>query len=148
MNLRSANQKRIAKRNSRIFYETHCKKCKCELSENEIEYCDDCSDRLNEEANKKEIHETVTGDLFNQLGILQAAGDYAGKYQDEAFELLDLHDAFQNNEWSDIMHDNKGTCYAIYAEDELTCQNAVCFYAEIEKKDCERAYNEAQTHLD
>lgn len=37
-------QRQEAKRASRIFYQTHCKECKCELDEHEIEYCDFCNE--------------------------------------------------------------------------------------------------------
>jgi len=91
---------------------------------------------------------TTTGNLFNHTGILQYAGDYAGKYQQEAYDLLNLKVELKENEWCDIMHDEKGNCFAVYAEDELTCQNADCLYLKMEVSDCEQAYNEAQTHLD
>lgn len=98
------------------------------------------------------INETTTGSLFNHTGILNHAGDYAGKYQQEAFDILVSagfeKELLEDNEWLDIMHDNNGNCYAVYAEDELTCQNADCKYIKIEESDCEQAYNEAQTHLD
>lgn len=98
----------------------------------------------------KTINETTTGSLFNHTGILQAAGDYAGKYQQEAFDLIMDGDEFMWTEetWADIMHDNKGRCYAVIAKGELTSQESECYYAEIEASDCEDAYNEAQTHLD
>lgn len=45
------------------------------------------------------------------------------------------------------MHDSFGTCYAVYAEDSLTCQNVHCVYMELNENDCEKAYKEAQTHI-
>jgi len=100
----------------------------------------------------KTINETTTGSLFNHTGILNHAGDFAGKYQEQAFDIFAKYgiarETLSDNEWLDIMHDNKGKCYAIYAEDSLTCQNAFCAYIEIDESDCEQAYNEAQTHLD
>jgi len=97
----------------------------------------------------KTIETTTTGSLFNHTGILNHAGDYAGKYQQEAFDLITIGEDFMLSEdsWADIMHDNKGKCYAVIAKGELTSQNSECFYAEIEQSDCEEAYNEAQTHL-
>lgn len=99
----------------------------------------------------KNLQYTTTGSLFNHTGILSHAGDYAGKYQDRAFELIDsVYDdelSFINNQWCDIMHDNDGKCYAVFATDALTCQNAECIYVELEQPDCEDAFDEAKTHI-
>lgn len=95
------------------------------------------------------IIETTTGSLFNHTGILSHAGDFAGKYQQEAFDILFKGDDVMWNmdSWSDIMHDKNGKCYAVFAKGELTCQNAECFYAELEDSDCEDAVKEALTHI-
>ena len=95
------------------------------------------------------IQETSTNQLFNLTDVLTHAGDYAGKYQQEAFDLLMQGDDFMWTEdaWADIMHDNKGNCYAIIAKGELT-SDSDCYFANISKEDCISAYNEAQTHLD
>lgn len=97
----------------------------------------------------KEVIKTATGNLFNHTGILTHAGDYAGKYQQEAFDLLMQGDEFMwtDDSWADIMHDNKGKCYAVIAKGELTSQNAECYYAEIEENDCKAAIKEALTHI-
>lgn len=92
----------------------------------------------------KKIIETTTGSLSNQM-ILDHCGDFAGKFQNEAYELLskvcELPE-FENNNWADIMFDENGILYAILAEDSLTCYNAWCYYVELEKKDCPKAFNE------
>lgn len=36
----------------------------------------------------KNITETRSNNLFNELGILHACGDYVGFYQNEAYSLL------------------------------------------------------------
>ena len=36
----------------------------------------------------KTINETTTGSLFNHTGILNHAGDFAGKYQEQAFDIF------------------------------------------------------------
>lgn len=68
----------------------------------------------------KNITETRSNNLFNELGILHACGDYAGFYQNEAYSLLELDYELEGTEWCDIMSDSKGNQYAIYAEGELT----------------------------
>lgn len=97
----------------------------------------------------KNLNETTTGNLFNSVGILKEAGDYAGKYQDEAYRLINELESIEleKDSWCDILHDSKGKCYAIYAEGELTCQNAKCLFVELGSEDCQTAYDEAQTHL-
>lgn len=42
MNNWSWQQRQENKRNSRIFYSTHCSECKSELEENEHKMCDSC----------------------------------------------------------------------------------------------------------
>jgi hypothetical protein len=98
----------------------------------------------------KTLNETKTGQLFNELGILSQAGEYAGEYQQEAFNLiseLETLPEFEGNMWADIMHNNKGNCYAVYAEDALTCQDARCLYVQVDREDCKSAYDNAQTHI-
>lgn len=90
----------------------------------------------------KNLIETTTGTLANQM-ILTHCGDYAGEFQQEAFDLLneveDIKD-FEGNEWCDIMFDREGNVYAIWAEDALTCWNADAKYIELEKEDCPNAF--------
>ncbi len=94
----------------------------------------------------KTLVETTTGTLANQM-ILTACGDYAGKFQDEAYAIFqELWDAeinsWDGNQWMDIMFDREGKVYAIWAEDSLTCQNAWCYYVELENEDCPKAFAE------
>ena len=93
----------------------------------------------------KNLIETTTGTLANQM-ILEHCGDYAGKFQDEAFSIFqELWDAELNswdgNKWMDIMFDRDGNVYAIWAEDSLTCQNAWCFYIQLDREDCPEAFS-------
>lgn len=90
----------------------------------------------------KTLITTTTGTISSQM-ILDHCGDYAGKFQNEAFNLLsevtDLPE-FEENQWCDIMFDRDGNVYAICAQDSLTCQNAWCFYIQLDREDCERAF--------
>ena len=93
-------------------------------------------------ANKmKTLIETTTGTISSQM-ILEHCGDYAGKFQDQAFDLLstvtDLPD--KENQWCDIMYDRKGNVYAVWAEDALTCYNADAKYIQLDREDCEEAF--------
>jgi hypothetical protein len=97
----------------------------------------------------KTINTTTTGQLFNELGVLSHAGEYAGEYQDEAAVIIgELQDVeFENNAWADIMHNYNGVCYAIFAKDAITCHNEMCLYVKIDRSDCPKAYDNAQTHI-
>ena len=90
----------------------------------------------------KTLIETTTGTLANQM-VLDHCGDYAGKFQYEAFDLLstvtDLPE-FEENQWCDIMFDRHGNVYAIWAEDALTCFNADAMYLQLDREDCEEAF--------
>ena len=90
----------------------------------------------------KQLITTTTGTLSSQM-ILQHCGDYAGRFIDDANDILNqLTDIpeFSNNHWADIMYDRNGNVYAIWAEDALTCQDAECIYVEIEEVDCPEAF--------
>jgi len=56
----------------------------------------------------KNLQTTTTGSLFNHTGILTHAGDYAGKFMNEAEDLL-INAEEENNivgdsqAWADIM---------------------------------------------
>jgi hypothetical protein len=96
----------------------------------------------------KNLIETTTGAISNQM-ILNHCGDYAGKFQDEAYvifqELWDSEiNSWDANQWMDIMYDRNGNVYAIWAEDALTCQNAWCYYVQLDKEDCEKAFIEME----
>lgn len=90
----------------------------------------------------KNLIETTTGTIASQM-ILDHCGDYAGKFQDKAFDLLskvtDLPE-FAQNHWCDIMFDSDGDVYAIWAEDALTCYNADAKYIQLDKEDCPEAF--------
>lgn len=92
----------------------------------------------------KNLIETTTGAVSSQM-ILNHCGDYAGKFQDTAYEIFQkIWDAeinsWDNNKWMDIMYDRDGRVYAIWAEDALTCQNAWCYYIELDEEDCPEAF--------
>lgn len=92
----------------------------------------------------KNLIETTTGAISSRM-ILDSCGDYAGKYQDKAFDLLsqvtDLPQ-FEENQWCDILFDRYGDVYAIWAEDELTCYNADAKYIQLDREDCPEAFAE------
>jgi hypothetical protein len=96
--------------------------------------------------NMKTLIETRTGTISSQM-ILNHCGDYAGKFQDEAFDLLskvtDLPE-FEENQWCDIMFDSDANVYAIWAEDALTCYNADAKYIQLDLEDCEKAFVEME----
>jgi len=98
----------------------------------------------------KTLNETTTGAISNQM-ILNHCGDYAGKFQDEAYLLLnkvcDLPE-FGNNHWADIMYDRKYNVYAIWAEDSLTCYNAEAKYIQLDSEDCEKAFTEMNEKIE
>ncbi len=97
------------------------------------------------------LQKTTTGSLFNHTGILTAAGDYAGKFSQEANDILMDGDEFMYGPdgWSDIMiNERTGKMYAVLAKGELTCQNAEVFYSEIEESQCCKAFAEAKEKID
>lgn len=75
----------------------------------------------------KEIFETRTNQLFNELGVLHACGEYAGYYDYEAYMALGLNKNLEYDEWCDVMADDKGNQYAIYAQGEIT-SDSYCEY--------------------
>jgi hypothetical protein len=98
------------------------------------------------------IQQTTTESLFNHTGILTHAGDYAGKFMNEAEDILIAADEENNivgdsQAWADIMvNEITGKIYAVWAAGELTSR-AKCFYAEIEKSDCPKAFSESKDKL-
>jgi len=91
----------------------------------------------------KTLIETTTGTISSQM-ILDHCGDYAGKFQDTAFDLLSTVcklPEFEDNQWCDIMFDHDGDVYAIWAEDALTCSNADAKYIQLDREDCEAAFD-------
>jgi hypothetical protein len=97
----------------------------------------------------KNLIVTTTGTISSQM-ILDHCGDYAGEFQDKAFDLLskvtDLPD-FEGNQWCDIMFDRDGNVYAIWAEDALTCWNADAKYIQLDQEDCPRAFENMKSKL-
>jgi hypothetical protein len=99
----------------------------------------------------KNLIETTTGAISSQM-ILNHCGDYAGKFQDEAFAIFqELWDSELNswdaNQWMDIMFDRNNNVYAIWAEDCLTCQNANAIYIQLDREDCEKAFVEMEEKI-
>jgi hypothetical protein len=89
----------------------------------------------------KSIIRTTTG-VLSSRGALYRVGDYAGKFHDEAIDLLFTIDSlpeWHENAWADIMCNKHGSVFAIYA-DVITSSNAVCFFAELEYDDCPDAF--------
>lgn len=98
----------------------------------------------------KSLIETTTGTIASQM-ILNHCGDYPGKFQDEAYaifqELWDSEiNSFDKNQWMDIMYDRDGV-YALWAEDALTCQNAWCYYVQLDREDCPKAFAEMEEKI-
>jgi len=97
----------------------------------------------------KNLIETTTGTISSQM-ILDHCGDYAGKFQNEAFDLLskvtDLPE-FENNRWADIMFDRFGNVYAIWAEDALHCFNADTKCIQLDREDCPKAFEEMEEKI-
>ena len=90
----------------------------------------------------KNLIETTTGTISSQM-IVNHCGDYAGRFQDEAFDLLSTvtdFPKFEENQWCDIMFDRDGDVYAIWAEDSLTCYNADAKYIQLDREDCPAAF--------
>lgn len=82
--------------------------------------------------------------------ILDHCGDYAGEFQQEAFDLLsEVCDfpEFEGNQWCDIMYDMEGNVYAVWAEDALTCWNADAKYIQLDREDCPRAFENMKSKL-
>jgi hypothetical protein len=98
----------------------------------------------------KNLINTTTDQIIRDLGIIDHAGDYAGRFQSEAFDLLnqliDMSE-FVENEWSDIMYKDIDHVYAVFAEDALTCSNANAMYVQIEESDCPEAFKSIRFNL-
>ena len=103
----------------------------------------------------KNLETTTTGSLFQHTGIMTHCGDYAGKYQDEAIEILEnlsdrYSDIFDDGDgWADIMFNSKTSkAYAVWANVWLTEINALCEYVEISEEDCPAAYRDMNAQKD
>lgn len=96
----------------------------------------------------KTLQYTTTGSLSMHAGILTHVGDYAGKYQQEAIELIieakidcdDTNLVPQNcpGFWADIMQNRSGEVFAVWAEGELTSYQSHCEYVKITEDDINR----------
>ena len=99
----------------------------------------------------KNLIETTTGALANQM-TLYHCGNFAGKFQDSAFEIFENYNevpmTFEGNEWADIMYDKEGNVYAVWSEDVLTCQNAWLNYIQLDEEDCPKAFSEMKNNFD
>ena len=99
----------------------------------------------------RNLIETTTGTISSQM-ILNHCGDYAGRFQDKAFEIFqevwdDELNSWDENQWMDIMFDRDGNVYAIFSEDALTCQDAWCFYIQLDREDCPEAFEGMEEKL-
>lgn len=93
----------------------------------------------------KTLNYTNTGSLFMHVGILTHVGDYAGKYMQEAIELIieakiecDDTNCVPTNcpgMWADIMMNSSGEVFAVWADGELTCGQNHCEYVKITDHD-------------
>lgn len=92
---------------------------------------------------------TTYGNLSNTLGSHTEAGDFAGKYMNEAWALIDAEHKlpeFSGDMWADIYMNNDGSkLFAVYGEG--VDNDAKCIYMEIEKNDCPGAYRDAQEKI-
>ena len=94
---------------------------------------------------KNSLIETTTGAVANQMRLTHC-GDFAGKFQNEAYEIIQAYyeyelNSWDANQWTDIMFDEiTNKVYAVYAEDCMTCFNAVLYYVEIDEKQCIKAF--------
>lgn len=74
----------------------------------------------------------ATTDFFNRMN-LEPFGDYAGEYQNEAYDFFEenypevIEGLSNENAWCDVMTDSGGKTYAVMAEDSLTCDCNVAF---------------------
>jgi uncharacterized protein YuzE len=98
----------------------------------------------------KNLVETTTGTISSQM-ILDHCGDHAGRFIDQAYDLLsevtDLPE-FEENAWADIMYDKQGNVYAIWAEDALTCYNAEAKYIQLDENDCPQAFKDMKLKIE
>jgi hypothetical protein len=91
----------------------------------------------------KHLTTTTTGNFFDLEGVLSHAGDYAGKYVHEAYVIMEsvsrdiTRIAEEGTDWADIMFNERtGKVFAVWASGELTMQNALLQYVELDKEDC------------
>lgn len=85
------------------------------------------------------IYETTTTGTTDLR--LQHCGDYDGKYESEALDLLGITEDLKDNEWADIMYDTRTRMvYAVWADDHLVSFNGELRYLRLEEEDCPAAF--------
>ncbi len=81
----------------------------------------------------KKLIETTTSEIRG-LG-LRLLG-YGGEYATEAWELLSDYDLpCEDNAWAEIFFDNEGKLYAVWSEDELSCDYCPAAYLELDRQE-------------
>ena len=86
------------------------------------------------------IYETTTTGTSGMK--LNHCGDYAGKYWEDALELLGITEELKDNEWADIMYDSHThMVYAVWADDSLVSFNGELRYLRLEAEDCPAAFD-------
>ncbi len=91
---------------------------------------------------------TTTGQM---AGKIHHCGDFGGEFANEAYDIISEREElpeFEGNQWADIMYDNEGRVYAVWAEDALTCWSDKLIYLELEESDCPRAFEKMREKLD
>jgi hypothetical protein len=83
---------------------------------------------------------TTTG---TSMGMkLTHCGDYDGKFEAEALDLLGITEELKDNEWADIMFDrHTHMVYAVWADDSLVSFNGELRYLRLEREDCPAAFD-------
>ena len=96
---------------------------------------------LEQEQKPKKMKAYQTTTTGTTAMLLQHCGDYAGKYQVEALDLLDNEEGLAGNEWADIMYDTRThMVYAVWANDSLDSFNGELRYLRLEEEDCPAAF--------
>lgn len=89
--------------------------------------------------------EITLENLENSIGAHMEAGDFAGKYMNEAWALIDKEHKLpecSGDMWADIyMSEDGSKLYAVWAEG--TYSSADCIYMEIQKEDCPGAFKDS-----
>ena len=90
---------------------------------------------------------TTTDQVFSMN--LSHAGDYAGKFQDEAIDALFADDDYMwiDDSWADFMISNDGVLYAVKADGMLTEHNINALVAEVPRDSYDSIWSEALQKL-
>jgi hypothetical protein len=95
----------------------------------------------------KTLTTTTPGNLFNLEGRLIEVDDHSGTFWAKADSILEsvsgrgaeIKESPTN--WADIMmNDRNGKLYAVWATDELTCNDGLLQYIELDQEDCPEAF--------